>query len=282
MHRLNGLFHGATLKRRDLAGFTCFDNAYPPNLQLASHGHNHPYFSLVLGGSYKERYGTKTREHDRFSACFHPSGEVHSDCFHNTGGRVFSVEFKPALLSRMADLGVRLSDQCHFKGGLPVQLAFRLYREFQNEDVPSQLSVEGVALELLAEISRLEFRGSTTPPTWLKEAEDLLLLTFSSSTSLFELASAVGVHPVHLAREFRRHFCCTVGDYIRRLRIDSACRALLQTDAALIEVALNVGFSDQSHFTRTFRAAMGLPPAQFRKLCRRKSGSIALRAFKTQ
>jgi AraC-like DNA-binding protein len=84
-----------------------------------------------------------------------------------------------------------------------------------------------------------------------------------------------------LAREFRRHFCCTAGEYVRRLRVDFACRALLQSDTALIEIAVNAGFSDQSHFTRTFRAAMGMAPAQFRKLYRRKLGSIPLKAFKT-
>jgi AraC family transcriptional regulator len=60
-----------------------------------------------------------------------------------------------------------------------------------------------------------------------------------------------------------------LGDYIRGLRIDFARRALLETDAPLIEIALNAGFSDQSRFTRAFRCAMGLPPAQFRKSCRR-------------
>src|SRR5271155_2462279 len=281
MRRLAGVFYGATLKRRDLADFTCSENTYSPNLRLASHGHERSYFSLVLAGSYTERYGRKTRDCDRLSASFHPPEEMHSDCFCNTGGRLFSVEFKPALIDRIADLGIRLCDPGEFKGGLPIQLGFRLYREFQKEDVPSQLSLEGAALELLAEISRLEFRDSVAPAAWLKRAEEILRSSFSSPPGLFELASAVEVHPVHLAREFRGHFGCTVGEYIRQLRVDFACQALLQTDAALIEIALNAGFSDQSHFTRTFRSAMGVPPAQFRKLRRQKSGSIPLRVFKT-
>lgn len=281
MHQLVGVFYGARLKHRDLVGFTCSENTYAPNLRLASHRHERPYFSLVLAGSYTERCGTKTRDCNRLSASLHPPEEMHSDCFYRAGGRLFSVEFKPALLSRIADLGIRLCDRVEFKGGLPIQLGFRLYREFQKEDVPSQLSIEGVTLELLSEISRLEFRSSVAPPAWLKRAEDILHAAFSSPPSLFDLASGVGVHPVHLAREFRRHFCCTAGEYVRRLRVDFACRALLQSDTALIEIAVNAGFSDQSHFTRTFRAAMGMAPAQFRKLYRRKLGSIPLKAFKT-
>jgi AraC family transcriptional regulator len=281
MHRLVGVFHGARLKHRELDGFTCSENIYPPNLRLVSHRHERPYYSLVLAGSYTERYGTKTRDCNRLSASLHPPEEMHSDCFSGAGGRLLSVEFKPVLLGRIADFGIRLRDPLDFKGGLPIQLGFRLYREFQKEDGPSQLSLEGVTLELLAEISRLKFRNSMVPPVWLRRAEDILHATFSCPPSLFDLASATGVHPVHLAREFRRHFSCTAGEYVRRLRVDFACRALLQTDTALIEIAMKAGFSDQSHFTRTFRAAMGLPPAQFRKHYRRKSRYTSLRAFKT-
>lgn len=270
MHRLSGTFYGATLKRRDFAGFTCSENTYPSKLQITSHGHECAYLSLVLAGSYTEHHGAKTLECRRLSARFHPPGEVHSDCFHEAGGRIFGVEFKPDLFKRVRNLGIRLLDPAEFRAGPSVQLAFRLYQDFQNDDNVSQLSLEGLTLELLAEISRAEFRDALAPPAWLKRAEDILRASFSSPPSLWELASALGVHPVHLAREFRRYFRCTVGGYVRGLRIDFARQALLETDAPLVEIALNAGFSDQSHFTRAFRGAMGMPPAQFRKFCHHK------------
>jgi len=282
MHRLVGVFHGARLKHREFDGFTCSENTYPPDLRIVSHRHERPYYSLVLAGSYTEQYGSRTRDCNRLSASLHPPEERHSDRFSGAGGRLFSVEFKPALLGRMADLGVRLRDPLDFQGGLPVQLGYRLYREFQRQDGPSQLSLEGVTLELLAEISRLKLRSSTLPPLWLRRARDILHATFSSPPTLFDLAATAGVHPVHLAREFRRHFSCTAGEYVRRRRIDFACRALLQTESPLAEIAIKAGFSDQSHLTRTFRAATGLPPAQFRKHYRGKSGSTPLKAFKTR
>jgi len=270
MHRLSGVFYGATLKRRDFAGFICSENRYPSKFRITSHRHERAYLSLVLSGSYTERHEAKTHECSRLSGRFHPPGEVHSDCFGDAGGRIFSVEFKSDLLNRVRDSGIRLLDPAEFGGGSSIQIAFRLYQDFQNDDVVSQLSLEGLTLELLAEISRAEFRAGIAPPAWLKHAEDMLRASFSSPPSLWELASALGVHPVHLAREFRRHFQCTVGGYIRRLRIDFVRRALLETDAPLTEIALDAGFSDQSHLTRAFREATGVPPAQFRKFCRRK------------
>jgi AraC family transcriptional regulator len=88
---------------------------------------------------------------------------------------------------------------------------------------------------------------------------------FTENISFDEVAAAVGMHPVHLAREFRRHFGCAPGEYIRRLRVEFACRRLASTDTPLIEVALSAGFADQSHFTRTFRRQMRMTPGEFRR-----------------
>src|SRR5262249_52461237 len=91
---------------------------------------------------------------------------------------------------------------------------------------------------------------------------------FVDSPSLSEVARAAEVHPVHLARTFRRHYRCTVGEYLRQLRVTFACRQLTQGSRPLVEIALAAGFSDQSQFSRTFKRAMGLTPAAFRAATR--------------
>jgi AraC-like DNA-binding protein len=118
---------------------------------------------------------------------------------------------------------------------------------------------------LLALVSR-QYRGACgrKPPRWLAAARDLLHEHFAEPLSLGDVAKAVNVHPVHLAREFRRWYRCTVGDYTRRVRIDYARDALIRTDVPLVEIAYGAGFSDQSHFTRTFRRLTGMTPAEFR------------------
>ena len=79
-----------------------------------------------------------------------------------------------------------------------------------------------------------------------------------------EIAAQVGVHPVQLARAFRKRYRCSVGELQRRLRLEHASRQLVTTHRTLAEIALAAGFSDQAHFCRVFKAHTGLTPARFR------------------
>ncbi len=159
--------------------------------------------------------------------------------------------------------------------GLPNWLALRLYREFLRGDGASPLALEGLALELLAESSRhgpIPLDRET--PRWLLRVRDLLHSRFPDDLPLAAVAAEGGVHPAHLARAFRTHFGCTVGDYVRRLRVEDACLQLATSDAPLVAIALDSGFADQSHFAKTFRRQMGMTPGEYRRSVRpRKSGT---------
>jgi AraC family transcriptional regulator len=144
----------------------------------------------------------------------------------------------------------------------------RLYDEWKQLDVLSSLAIEGLVLEVLAHMIRhLVPSLGSRPPRWLKEAIDLLHAEFTEPLSLEYVARAVGVHPVYLARVFRQRHQCTVGEYIRRLRIEYACRQLATSDTPLTDIAMAAGFADPSHFSKVFRRIMGLSPAAFRNGC---------------
>jgi AraC family transcriptional regulator len=100
---------------------------------------------------------------------------------------------------------------------------------------------------------------------------DLLRERCCDPWSLADVATEAGVHPGYLASAFRRHFGCTVGEFIRRQRIALACRALADGNKPLADVALLAGFADQSHFTRTFKRQLGLTPAAYRKTTSRRA-----------
>jgi AraC family transcriptional regulator len=59
-----------------------------------------------------------------------------------------------------------------------------------------------------------------------------------------------------------------VGDYVRKLRIEYACHELVASARPIVDIALAAGFCDQSHFTRTFKLAVGSSPSQYRAALR--------------
>jgi len=72
--------------------------------------------------------------------------------------------------------------------------------------------------------------------------------------------------PAHLMRSFRRHFRCSMGEYVRRRRIREAQRLLADDDTPLARIALQAGFYDQSHFTRTFKRLTRMTPSEYRRV----------------
>lgn len=56
-----------------------------------------------------------------------------------------------------------------------------------------------------------------------------------------------------------------LGDYVNDLRVRSAAESLSPSDLPLAEIAVGNGFYDQSHFTRVFRAKVGMTPGAFRR-----------------
>ena len=102
-------------------------------------------------------------------------------------------------------------------------------------------------------------------PSWLLLTQELMHARFRDRVSLSAIARAVGVSPSHLAREFRAHFGTTLGEYMRRLRVEWVADQLTRTAMSLSELGIAAGFSDQSHLTREFRRRLGMTPAEWKR-----------------
>ncbi len=53
--------------------------------------------------------------------------------------------------------------------------------------------------------------------------------------------------------------------YVLEQRVRKACELIERSEQPLTRIALNLGFADQSHFSRSFHAVVGLTPSQFRR-----------------
>ncbi|MCI0412596.1 AraC family transcriptional regulator [bacterium] len=248
---------------------------FPAKISIPMHSHPSALFCISLSGSCVEVYGNQLREYQPFTLEYLPMDHPHSLKVPLMNLRAFSVEIPPSWLDRIREYSL-IVDQCVYTHrGLLGGLFMNLYKEFREMDTASPVAIEGVALEMLAEASRSrKVIVDRQPPPWLKQALDLLQERFSDHLTITEIATTVGIHPVHLTREFRKFHRCTIGDYIRKLRIEQACNALAHSDSSLAQIALSAGFSDHSHFSRIFKRFMRVTPTQYRAAsCPRKLNS---------
>jgi AraC-like DNA-binding protein len=83
--------------------------------------------------------------------------------------------------------------------------------------------------------------------------------------SIKELSHVVHVSPRQLHRKFVDAFGVSPQAFIIKLRIQAACEALQREDLQIAEVAMDLGFCDQSSFTQLFQKHVGLTPLKYQK-----------------
>jgi AraC family transcriptional regulator len=144
-------------------------------------------------------------------------------------------------------------------------LARHLYEEFRADDPAGRLAIEGLALALVADAARVDARVPRPAPRWVRHAVEIVRAAGAAPPGLAEIATEVGIHPVHLARVFRRRYGCSIGEYARRLKVERAAEALRDTRLPIGRLAHRLGYADHSHFSRSFRRATGFSPSEYRR-----------------
>lgn len=108
-------------------------------------------------------------------------------------------------------------------------------------------------------------RESTTRLDPIRQATRLINEGYADPLEIGQTAAEVGLSVSQLNRRFRSLYQMSPSQYLQRVRVHEASCLLADTDAPLSEIALETGFYDQAHMSRTFRRWMGMTPSQFRK-----------------
>ncbi len=252
-------FFGRVAAAAQWDSFRLSETLYARGAFLPWHRHEESYVTFVLTGGYRERSRGQTRACGARTLVLHPAGDAHEDDFAAQPTRCLNVVLHRAFVQRLGVAAETLHRGEVVEGAEINAIASRLACELRRGDQAAALIIEGLLLELFGVISRNE-----TTIEWLDEADAIVRERFAEKIGLSDVAAAVGVHPVHLARSYRRRFGTSVGERVRALRLDSA-REQLASGAAVAAAATNAGFADQSHFTKAFRRAHGVAPAEYRR-----------------
>lgn len=108
-------------------------------------------------------------------------------------------------------------------------------------------------------------REPRAAPGWLLRIRERLHASLHLRPTVVELAESEGLHPVYLTRRFRETYGTSVSAYLRRLKVFEGARRLLAGSDTLTTIAHDLGFADQSHFCRSFQAALHMTPTEFRR-----------------
>ena len=262
-----GWHFGTADRSTSLGRFILTHARYPAGLRTPWHAHEAPAFSLVLRGRNVQRFRRREVVYRSSVAVFRPSSAEHFDHVASGGAACFIIEPDPSWLD---DVGLEELDRdCAIDHAGPRArwLLEHARRELAAPDESTPLALEGLVLALGAEFARMrEPRLDRRCPAWLLRTRESLDAAFTARVTLADLAADAGVHPVYLAAAFRKAFGASVGEYVRARRMETARLALRDSTRCINQIALTLGFSSQSHFTRVFRSATGITPLAFRRL----------------
>ncbi|KAF2337132.1 chromate resistance protein ChrB domain-containing protein [Flavobacterium daemonense] len=141
--------------------------------------------------------------------------------------------------------------------------AAHLYKQKHLQNSPFENLLHEVYTKFLK-----DKKSGTKTPAWVKDLKEIIQdqIDAQFAFDLKKISSELDLNPSYLSREFSKHFeDLNFGEYVRKLRIEKAINLISNSSHSLTEIAYMTGFSDQSHFTRIFKAHTGKNPSSYRK-----------------
>lgn len=259
--------HFGEQRRFQLPGIT-LSQVHTENYQreVGWHHHENPHLTFILQGEVIEGTQKKVYNCSAGNLLFHGRFEPHYNVKRDGNARCLHIEISPGCLNDLAHDENRLQGIFDVNDPRIKFLCYKLFREALISDDVSALSIQSLALEVFGQLLFSEATARASRPLWVSKLEEILRSAYTEKYSLDDLAGEVSIHPVHLSRSFSRYFHCTLGEYVRSLRVERSLAFMSSRNLSLTEIASSCGFADQSHFFRSFRQIMGVNPSTYRKI----------------
>jgi AraC family transcriptional regulator len=152
------------------------------------------------------------------------------------------------------------------------QIGMLMLAELRAGGMMGQLYIESLTQALVIHLLRhystltqsIASPHSSFTHTQLQQAIDYIHTYLNRDLSLAELASVANISPTYFASLFKQEMGISPHQYVIRQRVERAKVMLMKTDLAIADIALQVGFSSQSHLTQQFKRLTGMTPKQIR------------------
>lgn len=243
-----------------IAGITTY-----PEIIAAEQLHYHEtlHLSFVLKGGNLEKRNRHDIERLPGVVTFYDAGEPHQSTKTIPLSRHINVEIEAEFLKRHG-FSVNAMNLNYLKSPDAKLLMLRMFNELQADDDLSATSTESLVLALLS-ITKQQNKYEN-PPKWIDLVYQFIHDRWDEQLTLKELSDIAGVHTVTLSKFFPRYFGSSIGEYLRKIKIERALTLIETSTHSLTEISNECGFADQSHFIRTFKAQTGFLPKNYRNL----------------
>jgi AraC-like DNA-binding protein len=178
-----------------------------------------------------------------------------------------AVAVSPALFPNRSQTTHRTLPSVIATAGTAATLALRLLQEAQRPDAFAHIAMQGIAMEIVAEMLRAgeRDRSAAHGVAYLRAH---ILSHYGTPVRVSKVATELGLNAAVLTRQFRAAYGTAPLAFLRATRIAQAAAALREGKTALADIAVRCGFYDQSHFCNVFRRVLGVTPAAYAKSSR--------------
>jgi AraC-like DNA-binding protein len=230
--------------------------------------------AIPTAGTFEYRVGRRTSWLDPTRLLFAEAGEEFADHHPIPGVGHASVIIAPAdvLLDELSALARSAYADRVRSSPLRLQMLVQLLRRN-----PDRLAHDEIASELLLLALGASGRVAAEDSRCSRRAKAILHAASGERLTLGAIAAMLGVSPIYLTQAFKRSEGVPLYRYQTRLRLSKALAALPEQED-ITELALDLGFSSHSHFTATFRAALGITPSDYRNGALLRNNTAALLA----
>ncbi|MDJ1494304.1 helix-turn-helix transcriptional regulator [Cytophagaceae bacterium DM2B3-1] len=264
-YRKTGQFYGDTNQKLSMEGITLTDTVYTlPKVDW--HYHENAYFTFILQGGLIEGNKKEVYTCASGSLLFHHWQDPHYNCKPDVFTRGFHIELNKHFSDNIFS-GLTIPEgSLHIDNPEIKLLFYQLFKETKIIDSNTPLVIQTLLLQVFAEMQQNRKAATEQRPVWVNRIKELLYYNGLENQSLQELANALQIHPVHLSRQFPKYFGCTLGNYMRKIKVEKALQLFSDKTLSLTDIAMDCGFADQSHFLRCFKEFNGMTPSQYRTL----------------
>ena len=237
---------------------------FEPNEHLPLHFHNDPYIGIVLKGQYSEVGNGFEDTIEAGQLIFHPTMEPHENIIGPEGATILNFSISTEFWVVRGLEALKPTERMIIHDPRFVTYANNLNAAWKNKNRLSVLGIEGLSLSIINLFIELTV-GEVANSTSLDNVEDYCKMHFREPLSVEQIANNFGENSEVLSRKFKQIYGETLSERIFRLRINEAEKRLLETHDALADIAIDVGFYDQSHFARHFKKWKGVSPGKYRR-----------------